>query len=218
MTATNLRKHLRAARFTAIIAAFTIPPVYWLAYLYANDVTKDLRDDGPVPAFTFVTDDGQSVFSKNETFRRVSLLTSVPQACQAACQVQVRERLMTLVTWSAKHLRNDNKHDPKPQDIGFIVFSQKPLAPLPPPVQHISLAAHEKFLLPATSTVDPNQPLFTVISQESHFRAVLPALADDTDEKLRRLLAKLTSQTYLLHYLTMQNLMWKKAKDYARGN
>ncbi len=209
-------KHKRALFITVIVGAICAAPIYYLWKLNNLDRETLMSDLGSVPEFAYATSDGQSSFTHYDTFKRVTLLTLVNSGCQSSCLSDTLSALKSLKEWADAHLVNKNKNDSKPQEINFVVMTRTPaMETLAAGIKHVFLEPTEDFFIPGENADD--QSLFVIISQEGRFKAVLPALAKDTPQKSQRLLAKLTSDNYLLHYLTLQNLMWEKAKDYSRG-
>jgi len=215
-----MTQHQKAALRTFLMALFLVGPLYFLWWVNHEYKEVESTDFGPVSEFAFATIDGKSSFTHFDTFKRVSVVSLVENPCEDSCKTNLITKLTELKAWSDRHLVNKNKNDAKPQEISYVVISKEAvfLDSDLPGFKLILLDPGETFQLPeAAKKVSGDDPLIVAISQEGRFKGAFSAATLESTEKLERLLAKLTAENYLLHYLTLQNLMWEKAKNYARG-
>ncbi len=204
-------KHRRAAITTGLIGSVLISLVAYLWWIRAQDVSADLRPLGPATDFSYVLDDGQNVFTRSDTLRRITVLLQL-RACVAPCANEA-ELAKTLLSWSEVALRPKDPEDTPPQPINFIVMQRSPhtLTATPEGWRSVTLDAKENFLLPPGNS-NPQHDTLVVVDASGVYRAVLATNDPLVTEKMQRLLAKLTSSQFLYHYLAKQTLMWEKLR------
>lgn len=204
-------RHKRALITTGILAIVLLPLLGYLWWVRAQDVSADLKPLGPIPQFTYVLDDGSTVFTHSDAMLRITVLLQLKN-CQSPC-AEYAQTMTDLVAWSEDALRPKNAEETPPQPISFLVMQRPPhvMPAIPAGWRPLTLGADENFLAPASLT-ESARDQFVVIDTNGVFRAALPADDPKAPEKLQHLLTKLTSSQFLFHYLAKQTLMWEKVR------
>ena len=218
------RRKIKAALMALMTLAVLAGPIVWI-FLTSNKLkSKDVRDFGAVPEFSYVANQGKSAFLHFDTIRRVTLLLNLmPGAGEEGAKLALA-RWSKIKSWADLHLENPNPNDAKPQHINFVLMRSENSIEATVPLDvaattEILLNEDEKFLFPSSVEAKKSSihEYWVVISQEGRFVACIPGNTHNLDDLLQRVLVRLTSETYLMHYLTLQSLTWRKASDAFRG-
>jgi hypothetical protein len=211
------RKRVALGR-ALLVGFFAALPVAYLFWLNASDPTKYIADGGAVPEFAYAANEGTAAFTHYDTFKRVSLLLLVPGTrCEAECRASL-ELFDELKFRVDRDLRVENKNDPHPQHPNFVIFSRFPLSHRrdDQEVKRVHLNESQPWIAPG-STVELDFPVFVIVSQDSRFRGVISFRSEDAAEKIQRMISRLSSDTFLFHYLAVQSLLWRNTNNYIRG-
>lgn len=201
-------RHKRAIRITLITAVLALIPVAYLGYLYSKDLTGEFGDLGSVPEFFFNFENRSGGFTHFDTHRQVTVAAILGTSCATDCSAQ-SSAMNGLHMWVQENLTEQNHDIPTPLPIRFVAMGEALPKDLPQGWDGVLVEDKKQYLAPSAPV---DQPSFVVIDDAGRYRAQLVMDEPLTQEKLHRLLGKINSHQFLIHYLVKQTLMWEKAK------
>lgn len=207
------KRHRKALGWTLFTALLAAGPIWYLANLHKNDVTADMGELGMAEEFFFTFTNKAGGFTHHDTRRQVTVIAVLPEACAEGCP-EVKDKLASIVGYVKQHLTSQHKDVATPLPTRFLTMARFPGEQFAEGWDHVVLTPEEQPLLPPGVT----EAGLVVLDDASRYRAHIRYDDPQGDEKMQRLLAKITSHQYLVHYLVKQTLMWEKAKAQAKGN
>lgn len=207
-------RHKRAIRITLIAAVFMLMPVGYLAYLYNDDITGEFGNLGSVPEFYINFENRSGGFTHFDTQRQITVAAILGTACAADCTAQTTA-MTRLWQWTQDNLTEQYHDVPTPMPIRFVAMGESLPEALPQGWDAVLVQDAKQYLVPANPL---SRPSFVVIDDAGRYRAQLGMEDDLMQEKMQRLLTKINTHQFLIHYLVKQTLMWEKAKKGELGS
>ncbi len=201
-------KHKKAIRVTVITALIMLLPLGYLGYLYKRDLTGEFGDMGTVPEFYLNFENRSGGFTHFDTQRQITVAAILGQSCATDCQAQT-SAMADLYRWVQENLTEKYHDVPTPLPIRFVTMAEALPAAAPEGWDTVHVQDPRQYLVPGEAMAAPS---FVVIDDAGRYRAQLDMTEPMTREKMHRLLTKINSHQFLIHYLVKQSLMWEKAK------
>lgn len=201
-------KHKKAIRVTIIVALLMLLPLGYLGYLYKQDLTGEFGDLGSVPEFYLNFANRSGGFTHFDTQRQITVAAILGQACTIDCKNQT-EAMADLYRWVQENLTEKHHDVPTPLPIRFVTMAEALPTEIPEGWDAVHVEDIKQYLMPEETLAAPS---FVVIDDAGRYRAQLNMTEPLTQEKMHRLLTKINSHQFLIHYLVKQTLMWEKAK------
>lgn len=204
-------RHKRALRITLITAILMLMPIGYLAYLYHDDLTGEFGDLGAVPEFYLNFENRSGGFTHFDTQRQITVAAILGTSCATDCVAQITA-MSHLWQWAQDNLTEKYHDVPTPLPIRFVAMGESLPQALPKGWDGVLVQDAKQYLVPPTVRGSASSPSFVVIDDVGRYRAQLAMEDVLTQEKMQRLLTKINTHQFLIHYLVKQTLMWEKAK------
>ena len=208
--AMDVRKK-RAWKAVLIVGLFSMLPIAVLAYFYRTNITLDVENFGVVPDFAYTFTNDPVGITHYDTERYPMVVAVLGDACNLSCPA-VSEYLKKLRNYVDTELDFPTSYKIRfPMRLRLIAMAREE-----PQVELDGwdiavLTENQPYLVPDVKRT-AEKPAIVLIDDASYFRAYVPLAQENGFEAIKRELTRIVSQQSLIHYVTQQNLIWRKQK------